>query len=189
MNTHTAGHKNQHSRQHRAQAIINSTNGLILFPSSGWLGWKPVTGTHIHVWVPLGAGLRQSAYPCAGSWVFLSPVTFFVDTHTHMQMGLYCLHGVFSGWPGPPCPSGKQAQTFWSLQHLAPTYDCSNTWLPGQLPSSLAVQLDIGQWSHTDTHILTCCSWWCCEHAAPLTQDPVPFAAPRHPYTHMHIDL
>lgn len=52
--------------------------------------------------------------------------------------------GVCGDWSGPPGPFGKQAQIFQSLQHLAQTYDCSKSWLPGQLPSSLAVQPYVG---------------------------------------------
>lgn len=47
--------------------------------------------------------------------------SYVLHTHTHMQMGLCRHHGVFRCWPGPPGPSGKQGQTFWSLEHLAQT--------------------------------------------------------------------
>lgn len=140
VNMHTAGHKTQH-RQHSTCATMNSTKGLILLSSSGCLGWKPLTGMYAQVWVPAGVELRHSVYPCGGSWVLSSPVMFCIDTH--VQMGLCRLHGV-SGWPRPPGPPAEQAQTFWSLQHLAQTYDCPNTCLPGQLPSLLAVQPYIG---------------------------------------------
>lgn len=109
------------------------------------------------LYVPPVIGVRQLAYLVAGFWIHWSPSGSWLhqlpgaqEMHTYKRVSLVarltcsqprdilvslvtCLDFVV--------PPVAKSQIFWSLQYLAQTHGCSNTWLPSflhYLPASPA---------------------------------------------------
>lgn len=73
--------------------------------------------------------------------------------HIHGNASLSWPNGLSGIWSGSPGPSGSWLFCVSEAHMRTP-------WLPGHLPSSLAVWLDaLGWWLHVDTCALACC--WC----------------------------
>ncbi|XP_074973607.1 protein mono-ADP-ribosyltransferase PARP12-like isoform X2 [Phalacrocorax aristotelis] len=106
--------------------------------------------------------------------------SYVLHRHAHAQMGCCRLHGIFSGWPGPPGPSGKQASGLSSIWLRLRTVLklSSQARYPPHWLSSLTLA---GDHTLTRTPSLAAVALWTCgscdlrSHSAPscCTQTPM----------------